>query len=98
MIPNQSDRHSRPTTNTTPMSKTRHHINYGPAVVTLLFQSTEHFIGTVATAYVDNCSIRSHHLQNDAVRESFIEGVCALVGGADNEFRTNLDDIITSSI
>lgn len=80
------------------MNKTRHYINYGPSVITLLFQSTEHFVGTVVTAYVDNCSVRSHHLQNDAVRDAFIEGVCALVGGADEEFRDTLNDLITSSI
>jgi len=78
--------------------KNRYHINYGPYVATLMAQCTEHFHGLVFTAYVDNISVRSHQLHNQAVRDDFIEAVSAILGGADGDFRSKLDSIIEQEV
>jgi hypothetical protein len=46
------------------------------------------------TAYVNNCSVRSHHLQNEEVRNSWVAGVWALLGGGDDDTRAELSGII----
>lgn len=97
MITNQADQWR--TTNTRPMrTKNKRYINYGPLVINFLFQPADHFVGTVVTAYVDNVSVRSHHLHNDAVRRSFAEAVCALAGGADDELLQQIEDLVTVNI
>jgi hypothetical protein len=74
--------------------KTKHYVNYGPHIINVLAETMEHINGVMFTAYVGVCSVRSHHLLNEEVRRLWIEGVCALIGGGDDNLRAEINSVV----
>ena len=74
--------------------KTRHYVNYGPHIINVTAERMEHHNGVMFTAYAGNCSVRSRHLDNEEIRGLWIDGLCALLGGADDSVRDQLNTII----
>jgi hypothetical protein len=74
--------------------KTRHYVNFGTRVITVAAEIMEHLNGVMFTAYVENCSVRSHYLQNENIRRLWIDGICAILEGADDAVRKELNTIV----
>lgn len=74
--------------------RTRHYVNFGTRVITIVTEVMEHLSGVMFTAYVENCSVRSHYLQNENIRRLWIEGICAILDGADDKVRAEINSII----
>jgi len=74
--------------------RTRHYVNFGTRVITIATEVMEHLSGVMFTAYVENCSVRSHYLQNENIRRLWIDGICAILDGADDAVRKELNNII----
>jgi hypothetical protein len=74
------------------MRKIKLYKNYGPVIITMYVERAEHINANIVTAYVEHVSLRSHVMQNDAVRDQFLRGLMAVIGVAADDYDKVYDE------